>query len=195
MKPNIRGLPRSHMKPGLLGWSAKSGDLKAAVLVRYRFPFSRNWLIRAALQPSAQLNQSRTGYVYLISPKVKIHTDKHHARLAVFIAASVVVPSIPIIWPAFSLETQEIKKVESRSLDALPKCSEGDFESLPALQSALSGLPSDLTVLEKRNSSQLGGYRGTEFRMQCENQIQEVFVSEVRIGSTWKIKKVARLEN
>lgn len=206
MKPNIRGFSRSHMSPGLFGWVARFSNQNQSLIVEYRMPLRKNWLIRMTKDPQVTIIQSRSGFIHIVraqrerSQSNSIRTNRLKSRMAT-LAVLVVVFAI-ILVAAFSqiAPQQRDSQLNNSQLGMKVReppahCSDSEVISISNLQNALSGLPSNLNILEKSASVELGGYRLTSITVDCYSQRFRLKITEAKVKSTWKLKKIARLEN
>jgi hypothetical protein len=97
------------------------------------------------------------------------------------------------------LDQDESPKINTQSavenLAPPAECSEVEVVSTSNVANALSGLPSQLRILERSESIELGGYRLTSLIIECRTQRFQVKITEAKINSIWKLMKTARLEN
>ena len=206
MKPNIRGFSRSHMSPGLFGWVARFSNQNQSLIVEYRMPLRKNWLIRMTKDPQVTIIQSRSGFIHIVraqrerSQSNSIRTNRLTSRMAT-LAVLVVVFAI-ILVAAFSQIAPQKRDSQLNNSQLAMKvqespahCSDSEVISISNIQNALSGLPSKLKILERSASVELGGYRLTSIIIDCQSQRFSLKITEAKVKSTWQLKKSARLEN
>ncbi len=206
MKPNIRGVARSHMSPGLFGWTARVSGQNHSLIVEYRMPLRKNWLLRIDKDPQLTIIQSRSGLIHIVRPQRErsqvssIRTIRFNRKRAAF--ASLAMAIAILLVGAFSqIASQQRDSQMNESQPAMKvlgspaQCSESEVLSTSNLQNALSALPSKLKILEKSASIDMGGYRLTSITVECQSQKFRLKITEVKVKSAWKLKKAARLEN
>ena len=206
MKPNIRGFTRSHMSLGLFGWKARVSGQNHSLIVEYRMPLRKNWLIRMTKDPQVTIIQSRSGFIHIVRPQRErsqsnsIRTNRLKSRMAAF-AALVVVVAILLhgdfsqIAPQRSDSQINDSQLAMKVLEPPAPCSDGEVVSISNIQNALSGFPSRLKILERSASIELGGYRLTSITVECQSRRFRLKITEAKVKSTWKLNKTARLEN
>lgn len=206
MKPNIRGFTRSHMSLGIFGWKARVGGQNHSLIVEYRMPLRKNWLIRMTKDPQVTIFQSRSGFIHIVRPQRErsqsnsIRTNRLKSRMTAF-AALVVVVAILLhgdfsqIAPQRSDSQINDSQLAMKVLEPPSQCSDSEVISISNIQNALSGFPSRLKILERSKSIELGGYRLTSITVDCQSQRFRLKITEAKVKSTWKLKKTARLEN
>lgn len=206
MKPNIRGFTRSHMSPGLFGWTARVSGQNHSLLVEYRLPLRKNWLIRMTKDPQVTIIQSRSGFIHIVrqprqrSQANSIRNIRFNPKMAAF-AGLVVVSAIILVGPFSQIAPQQSdskmndSQLAMKVLESPEQCSDSEVMSISNVQNALSGFPSRLKILEKSTSIELGGYRLTSISVECQSQRFRLKITEAKVKSTWKLKKTARLEN
>ena len=211
MKPNIRGYARSQMRPGLYGWTPMVSGRDHSLIIEYRMPLRKNWLIRMnrAQQSTVvqcTLVQSRTGSIHIVrrqlgrSRNQPIRTKSFNQALASFGA----VVSLGALLMFGTLDQpvpnqDDSLKINTQSpledLAPTAECSDAEVVSSSNLANALSGLPSQLRILERSESIELGGYRFTSLIVECRTQRFQVKITEAKMNSIWKLMKTARLED
>ena len=221
MKPNIRGIARSQMSLGLFGWTARVSGQNRFLLVEYRMPFRKNWLIRMTRDPQATIMQSRSGFIHIVRPQTVHSIDKtrtanrFNPKIAAVAGLAVVITilfvgtlsQIPRQRGDSQMQDSQMQdsqmkesqmndsQLDMKVLDSPAPCSDDEVMSISNVQNALSGLPSKLKILDRSASVQLGGYRLTSITVDCQSQRFRLKVTEAKVKSTWKLKKTARLEN
>lgn len=193
MKPNIRGFSRSEMHPTLLGWKAKVSTADQFVVVKYRLPLRRNWLIRKTKDPSTLAYQSRAGSIHLVKTDLRVFPKLNLPGLKLLLVSVIALAVGAAILVASAASTRGITSNTSSAQPSI--CTTNDLLSLPMLESTINGLPSNRVLLERKILSQIGGYRASSMSIRCGDQTYDLFVSEVKVGSIWKLNKAARLEN
>jgi hypothetical protein len=206
MKPNIRGFTRSHMSPGLFGWTARVSGQSHSLIVEYRLPLRKNWLIRMTKDPQVTIIQSRSGLIHIVRPQREraqgnsIRTHRFKSRRAA-VAGLVVVVAIFLVGAFSQIAPQQSDSKMNDSqhavkvLESPDQCSDSEYVSISNIQNALIGVPSELKILERSKSIELGGYRLTSITVECQSQRFRLKITEAKVKSTWKLKKTARLEN
>jgi len=194
------------MRPGLSGWKATASDPNQYLIVEYRLPLRKNWLIRSAQNPNASICQSRSGLIHLAKPleKDSQNNSSKKRRFKLFRFSVIALALlVPIIWmgisnqlfPAQIYSQESYAQVAARDSASISNCSDSEVVSMTNLGNALNGSPSQLKILEKSASIELGGYRLTSMTVECQMQIFRVKITEAKFESAWKLKKAARLEN
>ena len=180
-------------------------------IIEYRMPLRKNWLIRInrAQQSSvvqSSLVQSRTGSIHIVRRQLErsrnqtLRTKSFNLVLASFgVAVSVGALLMVGTLDQPGLDQDESPKINTQSavenLAPPAECSEVEVVSTSNVANALSGLPSQLRILERSESIELGGYRLTSLIIECRTQRFQVKITEAKINSIWKLMKTARLEN
>jgi len=206
MKPNIRGFTRSHMSPGLFGWTTRVSGQNHSLIVEYRLPLRKNWLLRINQDPQVTIMQSRSGFIHIVRPQRgrsqgrSIRTIRINSNSAAFAALATAI-AILLVGTLSQMALQQSdsqfndSQLEMKVLESPAQCTDSEVMSISNVQNALSGLPSDLKILEKSASIDLGGYRLTSVLVECQSQSFRLKITEAKVQSTWKLKKTARLEN
>lgn len=206
MKPNIRGFPRSHMSPGLFGWTAGVSGQNHSLIVEYRLPLRKNWLIRMTKDPRVTIIRSRSGFIHIVRPQRNrsksnsIQANRFKPLMAAVAGLAVVivillVGSFSQIAPLQNDSQIKDSQLAIRGLESPAQCLDSEVVSTSNVQNALSGLPSKLKLLEKSASVELGGYRSSSVTVECQSQRFRLKITEAKVKSTWLLKKTARLEN
>ena len=206
MKPNIRGFTRSHLSPGLFGWTARVSGQNHSLIVEYRMPLRKNWLIRMTKDPQVTIIQSRSGLIHTVRPQGErsqgdsIGTYRTNPRIAAFaglvvVVAIVLVGAVSQTAPQQSDSQMNDSQLAMKVLESPAPCSDGEVVSISNIQNALSGFPSRLKILERSASIELGGYRLTSITVECQSRRFRLKITEAKVKSTWKLNKTARLEN
>lgn len=194
------------MSPGLFGWTARVSGQNHSLIVEYRMPLRKNWLLRINQDPQVSIMQSRSGFIHIVRTQRErshgntIRTNRFKSRRAA-VAGLVVVVSIFLVGAFSQIASQQRDSQMNESQPAMKvlgspaQCSESEVLSTSNLQNALSALPSKLKILEKSASIDMGGYRLTSITVECQSQKFRLKITEVKVKSAWKLKKTARLEN
>jgi len=194
------------MSLGLFGWKARVSGQNHSLIVEYRMPLRKNWLIRMTKDPQVTIIQSRSGFIHIVRPQRErsqsnsIRTNRLKSRMAAF-AALVVVVAILLhgdfsqIAPQRSDSQINDSQLAMKVLEPPAPCSDGEVVSISNIQNALSGFPSRLKILERSASIELGGYRLTSITVECQSRRFRLKITEAKVKSTWKLNKTARLEN
>ena len=194
------------MSPGLFGWTARVSGQNHSLIVEYRMPLRKNWLLRINQDPQVTIMQSRSGFIHIVrtqrecSQSNSIRTNRFNSKRAAFAAlamaiAILLVGALSQMSPQQSDSQFNDSQLEMKVLESPAQCTESEVLSTSNLQNALSGLPSKLKILEKSASIDLGGYRLTSILVECQSQSFRLKITEAKVQSTWKLKKAARLEN
>lgn len=176
------------------------------LVVEYRMPLRKNWLIRMTKDPQATIIQSRSGSIHIVRPQMQrskgksIRTMRFSPLVGSIAALALVVAFMSIVTSSPKTREQiDSRKSDTQlpleNLDAPAHCSDSTAVSISAVENALSGLASRLKILEKSEPIELGGYRLTSLIVQCQSQRFTVKITEAKLNSNWQLKKLARLEN
>ena len=206
MKPNIRGHTRSQMRPGLFGWTSMVSGQDRALIIEYRLPFRSNWLIRMTKAPDAKLVQSRTGSIHIVRRQLErsrnqtLRTKSLNLVLASFgavvsLGALLMFGTLTQQGPDHDDSLQINSQSHVENLAPPAECTDAEVVSTSNVADALSGLPSQLRILERSESIELGGYRLTLLIVECRTRRFQVKITEAKINSIWKLMQTARLEN
>ena len=194
------------MSLGLFGWKARVSGQNHSLIVEYRMPLRKNWLIRMTKDPQVTIIQSRSGFIHIVRPQRErsqsnsIRTNRLKSRMAAF-AALVVVVAILLhgdfsqIAPQRSDSQINDSQLAMKVLEPPAPCSDGEVVSISNIQNALSGFPSRFKILVRSASIELGGYRLTSITVECQSRRFRLKITEAKVKSTWKLNKTARLEN
>ena len=194
------------MSPGLFGWTARVSGQNHFLIVDYRMPLRKNWLIRITTDPQVTIIQSRSGFIHIVRPLRKrsqrksIRTNRPKSRMAAFAGMTVVI-AIFLVGPSSQITPQlsesqiNDSQLAMKVLESPKQCSDGEVISISSIQNALSGFTSRLKILETSTSIELGGYRLTSITVECQSQRFRLKITEAKVNSTWQLKKSARLEN
>ena len=206
MKPNIRGYARSQMRPGLFGWTPMVSGQDHSLIIEYRMPLRKNWLIRMTRAPHSTLVQSRTGSIHIVrrqlgrSRNQPIRTKSFNRVLASFgavVSLGALLMFGTLTKPSPNQDGSLQINTQSPVVDIAPPadCTNAEVVSTSNVANALSGLPSKLRILQRSEPIELGGYRLTSLIVECRTQKFQVKITEAKMNSTWKLMKTARLEN
>ena len=182
-----------------------------ALIIEYRIPLRKNWLIRInrAQQSSvvqSTLVQSRTGSIHIVRRQLErsrnqtLRTKSFNLVLAslgavVFLGALLMFGTLTQPGPDQDDSLQSNTQSPLKDFAPTAECTNAEVVSTSNVANALSGLPSQLRILQRSEPIELGGYRLTSLIIECRTQRFEVKITEAKINSIWKLMKTARLEN
>lgn len=211
-RPNIRGIPRGSLSPGLLGWRIRG---QPDVLLRYRMPLRKNWLWSLNEDPLACILISRTGRLHVLT---KRPTRSSISRTLVILLT--VTFGLAAVWNAFSVITNEGQSLGNQAADdvhddsALPKASPSTQDScsvlakanlaqgiksssglLQAIEDWSTGASVPELAIELIREDVLGGVKSSVLAVRCQNLEKRFQATWVRANADWQLKKLVQLEN
>lgn len=201
-KPNIRGYPRSKLRPGTTGWHASNlaGD---QVRIQYRSPWRENWLIKVETNLDLAVVQARSGQVHLLNTNSKRSSQNiPAAKWKTLRIPIVAILFLALGWLASAGPSDDVQS-ESKYRQAqiltnerdVKTCGETNFVSIPELEDLLNGSPSSLNLIDQDSDVRLGGLLSRTVRLGCADKQANVRL-QFRLGAnSWKLTKATRLEN
>ena len=200
-KPNIRGHPRSDLRFSARGWISISNQ---ELVILHRVPWRRSWLHQLDMHEDPILLVSRDRRVHLqikrtatskipSAPKLLAAGSKPLMLIMAFVAATLAV----FFGFGSAFQVQEtnpvsLPKVESGS--RVLSCADifSNFADIIQKWNSQVPLPPTKSAFEisRVNRSQLGGVRSSLIDLNCDGEINQYRLSEVRQASGWKFRSL-----
>lgn len=196
-RPNIRGYPKSSLRPTVRGWTVSSQHNSSLV---YRLPWRRSWVFELNQRANSIPVISRSGSVHLLiaEPGKKLRVLNRSSLL--LLSASLIIVLVVFVQflfdpPGNSRQEKPLAYGHSTSVSKEPTCKDAlqnpkDFLASYSETSTASNLK--IVLGEK---IVIGGVRSGIMTVFCEGNSNRFRVTEALIDQTWSVTNLAQLEN
>jgi len=193
-RPNIRGVPRSKLRPNLRGWILMN---EPRSLIRYRVPWRRSWVHDVHQSPNLRPLLSRAGSVHLQEPQDNYVSNAKRPRLWIF-------SFFLISCLAFGLfiirDTKTVPKTSESPAQANLLTTKSACQKYLADPKLLISDEVDLTEvsgMQANFSNELiyGGIRSRVVHLICNSTAKDFRSIEVMSEGVWRLKNLLQLDN
>lgn len=191
-RPNIRGIPRQDLRPGLNGWHLKSQPQK---VIPYSWPWRTNWVHQIHRNPKLDVFLSRSGKVHILVDVDGDGNKKPRGKFFYAVMAGVTALGALMLATSSIAETKSIAPVElAGSPVAVTNCDQLMLNPDKFLAKENSS-SQDQLQLKVISEQQLGGVKSKVVSVSCGTQRSEYRVTYIKQKDVWNITKWVRLEN
>lgn len=190
-RPNIRGIPRQDLRPGLNGWHLKGQPQK---VIPYSWPWRTNWVHQIHRNPKLDVFLSRSGKVHILVDVDGDGNKKPRGKFFYAVMAGVTALGALMLATSSIAETKSIAPVElAGSPVAVTNCDQLMLNPDKFLAKENSS-SQDQLQLKVISEQQLGGVKSKDVSVSCGAQTSDYRVTYIKQKDVWNIKKWVRLE-
>lgn len=195
-KPNIRGYPRSSLRPGRRGWLPAGNP---GQVFKYRFPWRKSWIHVLLTDPRSQPVLARSGYVHvLMKTSLSLNGNSVSRRPNLVLLGSVLVALVALLlWPmqkpGMSGPNTNVSQASAMTVET-PNCQQALDEPKKVVADWNAGQTSQVKV-QSKDEIFFGGVRSNILTLTCDDLYAEYRVTFVRVKDIWQLKNLVQLEN